>query len=95
MKKPKVSKGLFIIAVILYLLLFTIESPRCAAPPSGGHTAQSLVKRTDTKVEKSRDQEMQDDKSLKFQVIEWLVRQNLMKYYERMEVVENLEVNLD
>ena len=51
MKKPKVIKGLFVILVILYLLLFTIESPRCEPRPFGDNTAQSLVKRTDTKVE--------------------------------------------
>jgi hypothetical protein len=95
MKKPNLIKGLFVIAVLLSLLLFSLESPRCESQPFGGNTAQSLVKRDNTKMAKSSDQEMQDDKSQGFKVLEWLIRQNLMKQYERMEVVENLEDNLD
>ncbi|MCX5888627.1 MAG: hypothetical protein NTY36_04155 [Deltaproteobacteria bacterium] len=95
MKKLNFTKGLFVIAVILYLLLFTIESPRCESQPSGLNNAQSLVKSNDTEMAKSSDQEMQDDKSERFKVMEWVIRQNLMKQYERMEVVENLEDNLD
>jgi hypothetical protein len=95
MEKPIVIKGLFIIAVVLYLLLFTIESPRCESQPTGLNNAQSLVKRNSPKMEKSNDQERQDDKSQGFKVLEWLIRQNLMKQYERMEVVEDLEGNLD
>lgn len=95
MKKPNLIKGLFVIAVILYLLLFTIERPRCEAQPTGLNTAQSLAKRDNPKMEKSSDQDLQDDKSERFKVLEWLIRQNLMKQYERMEAVENLEDNLD
>ncbi len=95
MKKTNIINGLFVIAVLLSLLLFNIESPRCESQPFGGNTAQSLVKSNDTKMEKSSDQEMQDDKSERFKVMEWVIRQNLMKQYERMEAVENLEDNLD
>jgi hypothetical protein len=95
MKQPNFIKGLFVIAVLLAFLLLNIESPRCESQPSGLNNAQSLVKRNDTKMEKSSDQEMQDDKSERFKVLEFLIRQNLMKEYERMEVVENLEDNLD
>lgn len=95
MKKSNLIRGLFVIAVILYLLLFTIEGPRCESRPFGGTTAQSLVKKDNPPMEKSRDQEMQDDQSARFKVLEWMIRQNLMKQYERMEVVEELEENLD
>jgi hypothetical protein len=95
MKKPNIIKGLFVIAVLFSLLLFSIESPRCESQPTGLSNAQSLVKRDNTKMEKSSDQEMQDDKSDRFKVMEWVIKQNLMKQYERMEVVEDLEVNLD
>jgi hypothetical protein len=95
MRKPNIIKGLFIIGVPLALLLLNMESPRCESQPTGLNNAQSLVKRNDTKMEKSSDQEMQNDKSERFKVLEWLIRQNLMKQYERMEVVENLEDNLD
>ena len=95
MKKLNFIKGLFIISVPFALLMVNIESPRCESQPSGLNSAQSLVKRNDTKMEKSSDQEMQDDKSERFKVLEWLIRQNLMKKYERMEVVEDLEDNLD
>ena len=95
MKKLNFIKGLFIIAVTLALLLVNIGSPRCESQPSGLNNAQSLVKRNNPEMAKSSDQEMQDDKSERFKVLEWLIRQNLMKQYERMEIVEELEENLD
>ena len=95
MKKLNFINGLFVIAVLLSLLLFNLESPRCESQPSGLNNAQSLVTRNNPEMAKSSDQEMQDDKSERFKVLEWLIRQNLMKQYERMEVVENLEDNLD
>ena len=95
MKKLNFINGLFVIVVLLSLLLFNLESSRCESQPSGLNNAQSLVKRDNPKMEKSSDQEMQDDKSERFKVMEWLIRQSLMKQYERMEVVENLEDNLD
>jgi hypothetical protein len=95
MKKPNIINGLFVIAVLLSLLLFNIESPRCESQPLGANAAQSLVKRDNAKMEQSSDQEMRDDKSERFKVLEWMIRQSLMQQYERMEVVENLEDNLD
>lgn len=95
MKKPNLIRRLFIIAVLLALLLLTGESPRCESQPSGLNNAQSLVQRNDPKLEKASDQEMQDDKSERFKVMEWLIRQNLMKEYEKMAVSEDLEANLD
>ena len=95
MKKVNIIKGLFIIAVPFALLMVNIESPRCESQPSGLNSAQSLVKRNDTKMEKSSDQEMRDDRSERFKLVEWMIRQNLMKQYERMEVVEDLEADLD
>ena len=95
MQKSNIINRLFILAVPLTLLLANIGSARCESQPAGLNNAQSLVTRNDTKMEKSSDQEMQDDKSDRFKVIEWLIRQNLMKQYERMEVVENLEDSLD
>jgi hypothetical protein len=95
MNKLNFIKGLFIIAVPLALLLVNIESPRCESQPSGLNNAQSLVTRNDPKIEKSSDQEMQDDKSQRFKVMEWLIRQNLMKEYEKMVVNEDLEDNRD
>jgi hypothetical protein len=95
MKKLNFIKGLFIIAVPLALLLVNIESPRCESQPLGANNAQSLVKKNDTKTEKSSDQEMQDDKSQRFKVMEWVIRQNLMKEYEKLVLNEDLEDNLD
>ncbi len=95
MKKLNIINGLFVIAILLSLLLFNIESPRCESQPSGLNNAQSLVKSNDTEMAKSSDQEMQEDKSERFKLMEWVIRQNLMKQYEKMEAVENLEDTLD
>jgi hypothetical protein len=95
MKKVNIIKGLFIIAVPFALLLVNIESPRCESQPSSLNNAQSLAKRNNPEMAKSSDQEMQEDKSERFKVLEWMIRQNLMKQYERMEVVEDLEADLD
>ncbi len=95
MNKLNFIRGLFIIALTLALLLVNLGGARCESQTSGLNNAQSLVKRDNTNLAKSSDQEMQDDKSERFKVVEWLIRQNLMKQYERMEVVEELEANLD
>ncbi len=95
MKKSNIINRLFIIAVPLTLLLANIGSARCESQPSGLNNAQSQVVRNTTKMEKSSDQEMQDDKSERFKEIEWLIRQNLMKQYEKLAVNEDLEDNLD
>ena len=95
MKKSNIINRLFILAVPLTLLLANIGSARCESQPAGLNNAQSLVTRNDTKMEKSSDQEMQDDKSQRFKEIEWLIRQNLMKEYEKLAVNEDLEDHLD
>jgi len=95
MKKSNIINRLFIIAVPLTLLLANIGSARCESQPADLNNAQSLAKRNDTKLEISSDQEMQDDKSQRFKEVEWLIRQNLMKQYEKLAVNEDLEDNLD
>jgi len=95
MKKANLINRLFIIAVPLTLLVANIGSARCEPQPAGLNNAQSLATRNDTKMTKSSDQEMQDDKSQRFKEIEWLIKQNLMKKYEQLAVDEDLEDNLD
>ena len=95
MKKTNIINRLFIIAVPLTLLVANIGSARCEPQPAGLNNAQSQVMRNTTKIEKSSDQEMQDDKSQRFKEIEWLIRQNLMKQYEKLAIHEDLEDNLD
>ena len=95
MKQPNLIKGLFFIAVPLALLLSNIESPRCEPQSADRNQAQSLAKRNDTKVEKAGDPEVQDEKSDRFKILEWMIRQSLMKQYEKLEVNEDLEANLD
>ncbi len=95
MKQPNLIKGLFFIAVPLALLLSNIESPRCEPQSVDRNQAQSLAKSKDIKVERAGDPEVQDEKIDGFKILEWMIRQSLMKQYEKLEFNADLEANLD
>ncbi len=96
MRAPRLIKALFIIAVTLTLLLLHSESPRCESQPAALNSAQSQVKGNNLKVaEKAGDSEVQDEKSNRFKIMEWMIRQNLMQQYSQLAASEDLEDNLD
>ncbi len=95
MKKPKIIIGLVTAALLIGFLLVKVESPRCESPPLSLNNAQSQAARNDAKSEKFYDPDVQDEKSDRFKIMEWVIRQNLMKQYEKLVANEDLLDNLD
>ncbi len=91
MKKHNFIKGFFIAALLFALLLINVGSPRCEAQPAQVKNTHSKAKTAPNPVAKSGDLEPQDDKSRRFREMEWLIRESLMKQYERLVMTEALE----
>jgi hypothetical protein len=83
------------IVILLLPLLLKVESVKGESQPLYLKQAQSKVTRDKAKIAKVGDQELQDDKDERFRMMEWLIRQNLMKQYEKMEVNDDLEDDLN
>jgi hypothetical protein len=83
------------IVILILLLLVDVKSVKCESQPLELQQAQSKVKRDKGKVAKDGDPELQNDKEERFKMMEWLIRQNLMKQYEQMEVNDDLEDDLN
>jgi hypothetical protein len=83
------------IAILSFLLLVKADSVKGEPPPPDLKQAQSKVTRDKGKVAKDGDPELQNDKEERFKMMEWLIRQNLMKQYEQIEVSDDLEDDLN
>lgn len=93
MKKPTAMK-IFITTGFLSFLLFNVGSLRCESPPGGSSILPPQANRSGPALGKSRDQgwlEDQEDKQERFKMLEWLIKQNLLMQYQRMEIKEDLE----
>ncbi len=95
MNMPRIGLGIITVALASALMLLNVESPRCESAPLGLNSAQSQARSRDLRMEPSRDQEARDDKSERYQMIEWVIKQGLLKQYEKMEIYEDLEAGLD
>ena len=101
MKKSTALMKLFITGFISLLLLnVNVGSLRCESPPGDPGNLPPQANRSDTALGKSSDQswlegQERENKHERFQELEWLIKQKLLKQYERMETVEYLEDNSD
>jgi hypothetical protein len=93
MKTQFIIKMQFIVFMVSSLLLINVVGLRCENK-SDSLQAQSHAKLAERRVEEQYDPEAQDEKSQKYERLEWLTKQNLMKKYGRMEI-QNLEESLD
>ena len=93
MKTQFIIKKLYIIIIISSLLLTNVVGLRCENK-SDSIQAQSHAKFAERRVEEKYDPAEQDEKSQKYEKLEWLIKQSLMKQYERIEV-QNIEESLD
>ncbi len=99
MKKPTALLKIFITGLVSFLL-FNVNagSLRCESPPGGPGDLQPQANRSGTAPGKSSDQgwlEEQENKNERFKELEWLIKQRLLKQYERMETADYLEGNSD
>ena len=80
--------------VFLSLLWFNVGSPRCESPPGGPGTLPPQAKSDSTTFGKTGEQNWladQEEKTERFQVLEWLIKQKLLSQYQEMEIREPLE----
>jgi hypothetical protein len=94
MKKQTIIK-ISAIAVFLSLGWFNTGSLRCE-PLDALSNGQPQARIGDRKPAKTNDdQDFQEEKSQRFHVLEWLIMQNLLKEYEKIEVAIHPEAELD
>ena len=86
MKTQTNSKKCFVMVVFLALLLFNGSALRCE-DKSNSINPQSRLKYAEKRVESINDPEVQNDKSRRYEELEWLIMQALNKQYQRMEEV--------
>ncbi len=95
MEQLTVFIRVFATVALLSLLLFNPGSARCESPTGGLSKAQPQARMNDSHRAQVADQDLREEKSQRFQEMEWLIKQYLMKQYQKMETVENLEESLD
>ena len=100
MKKSATLLKISITALVsLFLVGVNVGSLRCATPPGGPGDLQPQANKSAPALARSGDQswedQEQDNKSERFQELEWLIKQRLLKQYERMETADYLEDNSD
>jgi hypothetical protein len=101
MKKPAVLLKIFITGLVsLWIVNVNVGSLRCESAPGGPGDLQPQANRSGTSLEKSSNQgwlddQEQEDKNERFKELEWLIKQRLLKQYERMETADYLEDNSD
>lgn len=95
-------KNIFIkLAALVFLVsLFSVGSVQAAAPPGGPGNLQPLANRGGAVLGKTRDQgwledQEQEEKNERFKVLEWVIKQRLLKQYEKMEIADYLEDGSD
>lgn len=81
--------------VFLFFLLLNVGGLRCEPQTGGLGQAQSRVQRDDRRPAKDPAPDWQEDKSERFKMVEWLIMQQLLKKYERIEGADELDDNLD
>ena len=75
-------------AFLSLVFCFNAGSLRADSGPDSLSDAKQQVKMDDRALAKSGDQDLQEEKSQRFKMLEWLIRENLMNRYQKLEVVE-------
>ncbi len=92
------KRTLFKTAATACLCLFfwgNVGNLRCETAPDSFRNAKQQAKMTDRMQMNSSDQEAQNDKNEGFKIMEWVIRQNLLKQYEKLEINPDLDESLD
>ena len=94
MKKHRVITMLGGIAVVLSFLLLNVGILRCESRPGAPGNLPPQAKSDSPAFGKTGDQswlEEREEKSERFKELEWLIKQKLLKQYEKMEIKEDLD----
>jgi len=94
MKKQTIIK-LFTVAVFLAFFLINVGTARCEPPSNPFREARSNLRKALPRLDTSREQNLEQENHERFQLVEWLIQQSLLKQYQRLEIDLDLEDNLD
>jgi hypothetical protein len=85
MEKQRIIKSIFALLVFLSLLFINSGSARSESEPALSK-AQSQATYADKQAAEDRnDPNWQEDKSGRFKELEWIIKQNLLNKYQRLE----------
>ncbi len=83
-------------AACFWLLLVNVGSLRCEPPATELSTSQPQVRKSEGWFARGGDEEgVKDEKSQRFQELEWIIKQVLNNKYQRLEVQVEPEDGLD
>ena len=85
MKKLAVTKNVLVIGVFLLSCFVDVGAQRCESKRAHLGSFQPQAHKESIKLEKDQDNDWQNNKSGKFKELEWLIMQNLLKQYEKLD----------
>jgi hypothetical protein len=81
--------------VALAFFLGSVGAPKCAPLTERFREAQTQVSKIMPNRGKILDQDREKENHEKFQLVEWLIRQSLIKQYQKLEIDLDPDDNLD
>jgi hypothetical protein len=94
MKKQAAIK-ISAVAIFLAFLLINVGTVRCEPPSDHFQEARTKIAKALPRTEGVSRQDLEKEDHERFQLVEWLIRQNLVEQYQRLEINPDLEDNLD
>jgi hypothetical protein len=94
MKKQLIIKISAALIASAFLLL-NVGTSRCEPPSDHFREAQSQLSKVMPNQLKTYDQNLEKENHERFQLVEWLIKQSLMKQYQKLEIDLDLEDNLN
>jgi hypothetical protein len=94
MKKQLILK-ISAAAVLLAFWLFNVGTLKSAPPADHFRGAQSQARKAWPGTGHTPDQNLEDEKQQRYQMLEWLIVQGLMRQYQKLEIDLDLEDKLE
>jgi hypothetical protein len=91
MKKRTFIFRILVTVIFLSGFLLQVGSLRCESQSDKLDKSRSQAKMSDRNSAKGSNWEEQEDKNARFQELEWIIKQVLLKKYEKMEQASDLE----
>lgn len=91
MKKRTFIFRILVTVIFLAGFLLQVGSLRCESQSDRLDESRSQARISERNWAKNSDWEEQEDKSARFQELEWIIKQTLLKEYEKMEPAEDMD----
>lgn len=74
-----------VLVAVVFLSFFNVGSPRCEPQPSNLSNVHPQANKESIKSGKDKNSDWQNDKSERFKELEWLIIQNLLNQYGKLD----------